>query len=289
MMPSLQTRLLAPLMTVAKRWRAGTRRLLCSAALLAVVMEPAVAGCTRPIVVPVSANGASVLNTPEGIRGIYPDLLRSLAAKAGCTFEFALVPRARQAALYGLGQADLFLPAASTTERERYGTFVPLISTRPLLISLEGNHAPIANAEELLARRDLRVAVVRGFDYGDRYMALMAELDRQGRLFQEVDVTSVARLLHAGSADLTIMGPSIIISVARREPRVHGMLERLRADAIPELPWRTSGAYVSRALPKEDQQLLIDTLEKAAKTSAVMEGYVRYFGPDLLKGGVRPR
>jgi len=50
-----------------------------------------------------------------------------------------------------------------------------------------------------------------------------------------------------------------------------------------------SGAYVSRKLSKEDQQVLIDALEKAAKTSAVVDGYVQYFGRDLLKGGLRPR
>ncbi|MET0319737.1 MAG: transporter substrate-binding domain-containing protein [Duganella sp.] len=249
----------------------------------------AAAGCSRPIAVPVSANGASVQMAADGIRGIYPDLLRGVADSAGCSFDFALVPRARQVALYGLGQADILIPASHTTERDRHGTFVPLISTRPMLISVEGNHAPVTSAQDLLDRRDLRVAVVRGFDYGEGYMALTAELAKQGRLFVEVDVTSVARLLHAGSADLTIMGPSTMISVARREPRVQGLFARLRTDAIAELPWRYSGAYVSKALPKEDQQQLLDALEKAARTNSVMDGYVHYFGPDLLKGGVRPR
>lgn len=262
----------------------------CALALATVFITTAsAAGCSRPIAVPVSADGASVVLAPDGIRGIYPDVLRAIADKAGCQFDFALVPRARQVALYGLGRADLLIPAAHTQERDRHGVFVPLISTRPMLISIEGNHTSITSARELLAQRDLRVAVVRGFDYGEGYMALTAELARQGRLMVEVDVTSVARLLHAGAADLAIMGPSTMISVARREPRVQGLLERLRSDAIPELPWRSSGAYVSRTLPKEDQQALIEALEKAAKTSIVVDGYVHYFGPDLLKGGVRPR
>lgn len=270
--------------------RGAALALFATLASLAILAAPtAAAGCSRPIAVPVSANGASVLLAPDGIRGIYPDVLRSVADKAGCQFEFTLVPRARQVALYGLGQADVLVPAAHTPERDRHGVFVPLISTRAMLVSLEGNHALVTSAQDLLARRDLRVAVVRGFDYGEGYTALVGELAKQGRLFVEVDVTSVARLLHAGSADLTIMGPSAIISVARREPRVQGLLERLRTDAIPELPWRVSGAYISRALPREDQQVLAEALEKAARTSVVMDGYVRYFGPDLLKGGIRPR
>jgi polar amino acid transport system substrate-binding protein len=262
---------------------------LAAALVAATAANTVYAGCSRPIAVPVSADGASVVLAPDGIRGIYPDVLRGLADKAGCQFDFALVPRARQVALYGLGQADVFLPAAHTVDRDRHGVFVPLISTRPMLISVEGNHTQVTSARELLAQRDLRVAVVRGFDYGEGYMALTTELARQGRLLVEVDVTSVARLLHAGSADIAIMAPSVIISAARREPRVQGLLDRLRSDAIPELPWRLSGAYVSRKLPKEDQQVLIDALEKAAKTSAVVDGYVQYFGRDLLKGGLRPR
>jgi polar amino acid transport system substrate-binding protein len=262
----------------------------CAFALVTALAPAAqAAGCSRPIAVPVSADGASVVLAPDGIRGIYPDVLRGIADKAGCQFDLALVPRARQVALYGLGRADIFIPAAHTQERDRHGIFVPLISTRPMLISIEGNHTKISNARELLAQRDLRVAVVRGFDYGEGYMALTGELAKQGRLLVEVDVISVARLLHAGAADITIMAPSVVVSATRRDPRVQGLLERLRTDAIPELPWRMSGAYVSRALSNSDQEVLIDALEKAAKTSAVVDGYVHYFGPDLLKGGLRPR
>jgi len=265
---------------------------LFAAALALGAALPATAaagGCSRPMAVPVSADGASVVLTSDGIHGIYPDVLRGIADKAGCQFDFSLVPRARQVALYALGRADVFIPAAQTGERDRYGVFVPLISTRPMLISIEGNHTRITSARELLAQRDLRVAVVRGFDYGDGYTALTAELARQKRLLVEVDVTSVARLLHAGAADIAIMAPSTLVGLARREPRVQGLLERLRSDAIAELPWRTSGAYISRALSQEDQQVLVDALEKAARTSAVVDGYVHYFGPDLLKGGIRPR
>lgn len=263
--------------------------LFAAALALGAALPATAAGCSRPMAVPVSADGASVVLTPDGIHGIYPDVLRGIADKAGCQFDFTLVPRARQVALYALGRADVLIPAAHTGERDRYGVFVPLIATRPMLISIEGNHTRIGSARELLAQRDLRVAVVRGFDYGEGYTALTAELARQKRLLVEVDVTSVARLLHAGAADIAIMSPSTLIGVARREPRVQGLLERLRSDAIAELPWRTSGAYVSRALSAADQQVLVDALEKAARTSAVVDGYVHYFGPDLLKGGIRPR
>jgi polar amino acid transport system substrate-binding protein len=164
-----------------------------------------------------------------------------------------------------------------------------MIHHRAMLVSVAGNRAPITSAQELLDRRELRVAVVRGFDYGEAYTALINELNKQGRLFVEVDVVAVARLLHAGSADITIMGPTLMAGAIRREPRVHGIQEKLRAEAIPELPWNYSGAYISNALKPEDQAVLREALEKIGKSNQVMEGYLRYFRADVLNDSVRPR
>ena len=57
--------------------------LFIAACLLA---HDALAGCSRDIAAPVSANGASVIVEGTTARGIYPDLLRNLGPKAGCNF-----------------------------------------------------------------------------------------------------------------------------------------------------------------------------------------------------------
>lgn len=261
-----------------------------TALLLAAGVAQAWAGdCSRDIAVPVSASGASVQIEGQHIGGIYPDLLRGASAKNGCNFVFTVVPRARQVAMYKAGKADLLLPATRTPSRDLAGTFVPLISHRATLISVAGPRAPITDAKNLLERRELRVAVVRGFDYGEEYTALVNELGKQGRLFTEVDVVAVARLLHAGSVDLTIMGPALMAGAIRREPRVNGLQDKLRLEPIAELPWRDGGAYVSHALPPADQRVLIDMLEKMGKSNQVMDGYRRYFRTDVLTDSVRPR
>ena len=254
-------------------------------------MGTALAGgqCSREISVPVSASGASVIVDNGHVGGIYPDLMRALGAKTGCQFAFSVVPRARQVALFKAGLADVLLPASRTPARDKIGTFVPMISHRAMLISLAGSRTPITSAQDLLERRELRVAVVRGFDYGERYTALLEELDKQGRLFVEVDIVAVARLLHAGSADLTIMGPTLMAGAIRRDARVRGLQDKLRIEPIPELPWHDSGAYISNALKPEDQGALRDMLEKAGRSNQVMEGYLRYFRADVLNDSVRPR
>ena len=120
-------------------------------------------------------------------------------------------------------------------------------------------------------------------------MALVKELAKQGRLFTEVDVSAVARLLNMGAVDLTIMGPTILAGAIEHEPRVSGMLDKLRLEPIPELPWGQSGVYVSRlSLTPEDQRALRELLEQAAKSGAVMDGFRHYHRPDILAASVRP-
>lgn len=259
------------------------------AALSALYGRGAAAGCTRDIVIPVSASGSSVIVDNGEITGIFIDVLRTVSAKSGCKFVFNVVPRARQVAMYTVGQADMFLPASSTPERDKHGTFVPMIYNRPMLISVAGERAPITSARELLARRELRVAVVRGYDYGGQYGALLDALGKQGRLFSEVNATAVARLLHAGSVDLTIMGPTLMAGATRSDPRVRDIKDKLRVEAIPELPWSYTGAYISHTLGKEDQRTLREALDKVAKSPAVMDTYLRYFPADIMKDNVRPR
>jgi len=257
--------------------------------LAAFVAHNAMAGCSRDIAAPVSANGASVIIEGTQVKGIYPDILRAIAPRIGCNFVFTVVPRARQVAMFKAGAADVLVPASRTAARDQMGTFIPMINHRAMLISVNNGRAPITSAQDLLARKDLRVAVVRGFDYGEGYSALVDELQKQGRLFVEVDVIAVARLLHAGSADVTIMGSTLMAGAIRRDTRVHSLLDKLKTEAIPELPWQLSGAYISNALKPEDQAILRDALDKAGKSNQVMEGYLHYFRADVLNDSVRPR
>jgi len=263
---------------------------LLAALPLALAAMPSHAECSRDIVVPVSTTGVSVIVGNGTFNGIYPEIFRSLGPRAGCHFTFTSVPRARQELLFESGKADLLLPATRTPARDVHGIFVPMVGHRAVLISLQSQRPQITNAQDLLDRRDLRVAIVRGYDYGDAYQAIVRELARQGRLFTEVDPSAVARLLYVGAVDITIMGPTILAGAINRETRVNGMLDRLRMEAIPELPWQQTGVYVSRSsLNPDDRAVLLELLERAAKSNVVMEGFQRYHRPEILAESVRPR
>ncbi|MFZ3001226.1 MAG: transporter substrate-binding domain-containing protein [Undibacterium umbellatum] len=248
------------------------------------------AGCSRVINVPVAPTGRSVIVNGEQIDGIYPDILRSLMEKDNCKFALSAVPRARMELMFETGRADLLIPASRTPRRDELGIFVPMIYNRATLISIESNRPTITSLQDLLDKKDLKVALVRGYDYGTAYQDLIKELTRQGRLYLDVDPVSVARLLKAGISDVTIMAPSILAGAIMEDGRVQDMLDKLRFESIPELPWGDSGAYISKkSLNMEDSAALKDMLEQVAKSGVVWKSFQRYYPAHVLKEGIRPR
>lgn len=272
------------------------RRAVSAAMLAALLSSHATAqaqgSCSRDIQVPVALIGMSTTQLDNGsVGGIYPEALQSAVQKAGCKFVYSVVPRARLEVLFEMGKADILIPASRTPARDKHGIFIPMISHRATLLSLAGaTRAPLTSAQDLLDHKELRVAVVRGYDFGEQYQWLVRELARQGRLYQEVDTVAIARLMQAGAIDITIMGPTIFHGAVQRDPRVAGLADRLRVEAIPELPWNWSGAYVSRhSLGQEDQAAVRDLIERVAKSPAILEAFQRTYRPDLLAESVRPR
>lgn len=258
-------------------------------ALAALHAMGAHATCSRPIAVPMSATGLSVVVNSDAVSGIYPDLLQGLSEKEGCTFAMTAVPRARLEALFESGRADLLIPATKTPKRDALGTFVPMIHNRALLISLKSKRPAIGSVQDLLARPGLKVVLVRGFDYGQAYQDMAAALAKQGRLILEVDALSVARLLKAGAADATFMAPTILAGAVQGDERVRSIVDNLRMEALEEMPWGSSGAYISNtSLSPADKAAVQGVLEHAARSGDVWKSFQRYYSPAVLKAGIRP-
>jgi len=247
------------------------------------------ATCSRVINVPVSPTGQSVIVEGDAIKGIYPDLLRGLDDKDGCKVVLTAVPRARLEVLFETGRADLLIPATKTPKRDALGSFIPLIRNRAMLITLRTGRASIKSIAELLERPGLKVALVRGFDYGAAYQELVTTLGQQGRLVQEVDAVSVARLLKSGAADATIMAPSILAGALQDDERVSDLLDKLQFEALRELPWGESGVYLSNStLSAPDKAALRAALERAARSGVVWRGFQQYYAPAVLSGSIAP-
>ncbi|HTD06843.1 transporter substrate-binding domain-containing protein [Undibacterium sp.] len=268
------------------------RQVFRAALLSALSCAPiaALAECSRPIVAPMSPTGMAVIIAKDQFSGAYIDVLHSVGKKEGCSFVFSAVPRARQEAMFQAGQSDLLLPATRLPQRDEAGIFVPLVTVRAALISLESARPAVHNLQELQQRHELKVALLRGYDYGDAYQALIKELKKQGRLILEADPTSIARLLMAGVADATIMTPPIFTGAVQMDSRLQSMQGKLRYEALDDLPWIDSGAYISKSsLSAEDRGLLQDLFERVAKSGSLWTSIHRYEQPDSMKESVRPR
>lgn len=248
------------------------------------------AQCSRPIHVPMTTTGFGVIAHAGQISGIVPDFLSELSAKTGCQFVYTVVPKNRQENLFELGKADLLVSAVKTAKRNKLGVFVPLVYIRPTLISIETQQPPIQNARGIFRQKGLRLIVVRGYDYGSNYQAILDEMKKQGRLSFEPDPLSVARTMKANPLYATIMAPTIFAGVVMTEPLAQALQGKIRFQPLEELPWTESGIYISKtALSQSDQESLKSSMARMANTDIVWRAYQHYYPPEVLKISLRPR
>jgi hypothetical protein len=90
---------------------------------LLLLASPAWGACVRPIVVPVSPLGVSVIVDGTAVSGVFPQLLEQLGAKAGCQFVWSVVPRIRAEMMFEDGKADLLVAATRSDKRDQSGLF----------------------------------------------------------------------------------------------------------------------------------------------------------------------
>lgn len=246
------------------------------------------ASCSRTILVPVAATGLTIYVKGEKVIGIYADALEELK-KDGCKLKLTNVPRARLEAMFELGSADLLFPSNRTAHRDKFGVFVPMIKNRATLISITANQLNIKSSQELLAQKDIRVVLVRGYDYGLAYQDLVAELNKQGRAFFDADVISVARMLKNSNKYLTIMAPNTFLGAIHGDPRIEDLVGKLSFTPIDELPWSETGIYISKKSLNEGDRVALQTvLSRYAKSGAIYKKFQHYFPADALKESLLP-
>lgn len=237
---------------------------------------------------PMAPLGLSVSFDGERAGGIYPALLRELAASTGCEFRIHRVPRARLQKMFELGQADLMLPAAVSPSREQAGEFVPLIQVRASLLTLSRELPAPRSLTELLAQPDFKLAVVRGFSFGPAYDSAVATLREQKRLAEEADIAGAARALRRGLAQATIMMPATFVSTLNSEADLAPLLKQLRSEPLEELGWSESGVYLSRQrLDDADRRTLRQAFGHAVKAGRVWQLFNDSYPPGSLSGGAR--
>ncbi len=256
--------------------------------VLLLLPVSALAGCSRPILVPVSPLGITVTVDAHGVGGVFPDILRAAGAAAGCEFSWTVAPRARIEAMFEAGQSDILLAASRSPKRDQFGTYVPMVGTRATLISIDARRAPVGSIAELLRRKELRVALVRGYDFGEPYQLLVQKLGEQNRLILEASSSKVARLIHEGIADVTIMTSVGMAGAITTDDRLKGMMEKLRVEGLDEIPWSDTGVYISKTtVSAEDREVLEKIIATVTKKKTLWDAYKRHYPANVLVEGIR--
>ncbi len=182
-----------------------------------------------------AATGQSVVIDGDMVSGIYPDMLRSIAAKEQCRFVITGVPRARLERLFETGKADLLVAAQRAARRDEFGVFVPMVRSRAALISLDDADRPAFKSfQDLMDHKETRLVVVRGYDYGAGYQELLDTLSRDNRVIFEAD----PRRLAGCSNPTPAMSPSCAPSCTapcRNDPRMPGSARQAPVEPLDNL------------------------------------------------------
>jgi len=268
--------------------RAGFGTLLAAALILAAssgraaAAEP-VAGCSRPIVMAAAPLGRSVMITPEGgVSGAQYDLLVRAGALGGCVFDPTILPWARAVAMLEAGSIDLLPGAVWSAKRDEIADFVVVDRVSPMLMSLSDRHLGIASLAALNGSK-LRLGVVRGFDYGADYRALLAGLEEQHRLAIVSDADTAARELSGGRIDAVLMVPMIFADSAEKL----GLGERLELVHLDGLETVRAGVYLSHArLEPADRGRIAAAIRLARQQPGGYLGLLKHYYPDWALSGV---
>jgi len=267
-------------------------RRLCRALFLVpglLLTGAATAGCSRPIQVPAAVSGQTVTTSGQQVGGVIPEVMNKIGQRIGCTFVWTPVARMRLEAKFENGEADMLIASNQVPHRDLFGYFIPMMETRATLISVRSERAPVHSMQELRARRELRVALVRGYDFGPAYQALSADLAAQGRLYLQPQPTTVARMLAEGLADVTIMTGIAFVGGLYGDARSEIIAGKLRSEPLDDLPWLRGGIYLSKkSLNAADRQLLEHALNEAVRDGTWWRALQRYYDPSVLNDSTRP-
>jgi polar amino acid transport system substrate-binding protein len=268
-------------------WRCLRKKAWAVCALVSLSGTPAWAECSRVIVAPAAPTGFNVKVVDDVVLGVYPEWLREVGRKAGCSFQFPVVPRARaDSMVFATHQADMLLPASQNAERDQKAQFVHLVNLTPALITLQSVTNVPKEVQLLLSRTNMRAALVRSYSWGDEYDALVRELLTQNRVDFVNDLETIGRMLRIGRVDFTILPPTLLYS-ALQVASAGVQTGEFNYTPLRGLPRSKVGAYLSsRTLSQPDLDVLRTQLIRAAKDGSLRASFDKHYPSDVVAADI---
>ncbi|STQ89504.1 substrate-binding periplasmic protein [Iodobacter fluviatilis] len=212
----------------------------------------AAAGCSRPLIVASSPISIFMeIDESNRVSGLVPDFLTEISKTTGCQFVYEVMPRIRALLMFEAGKVDI-IAASKIDKRDAVGDYINVISEQTSLI-LPKDHPDAATPLDALMQGKLQVNVVRGFNLGPEYMALMALLKQKNKLEDVLDTDIIARKMLEKRCDATVGG---ISAFAKSFERYH-LESKLHAVPIAAIPVVNSGFYLSKTSMQEKDRLFL--------------------------------
>jgi polar amino acid transport system substrate-binding protein len=254
------------------------------AALSTVLLALAANACDRALIAPAAPTGLNVVLNKEEVAGVFPDFLRHIGKVAGCEFNFPVMPRPRLDRMFFANEADVLAPATQTASRDKQAVFIPWMELKPQLITFRLDGSLVPDVPSLLARLDWRGVVVRSYSWGDKYDALIKQLDSEHRLDSVSDLKTVHAMLRAGRVKFTILPASLLYSETYNGHVATGMKTEFKYTNLRDLPNAKVGIYVSPVtVANKDIAKLRAAIELGRKDGSLRRILQSYYPQEIIE------
>jgi len=245
--------------------------------LIALAAAPAIGAptCPAPLHAGASDLGLASFREDDRVGGAAIDVVRELARRTNCPLDISWYPRARLWAEYANGRINVTASSARSAERDRFGQFVPFVTTRfDLVLShrVTGSYKSLA---EFVEHGSARLNLVRGILYTPEVEAQVTRLRRQGRVEVVNDFDIAFRKMASKRAEATL-APMTIYS---RYLQSAGLQGHVRVMPVTESPPVLAGAYLSHGgLAPAARKVFAEALLGMVADGSVARFYGKYVG-----------
>lgn len=225
--------------------------------------------------------GALFYRLPDGrYSGIDQDILDSLSLRTNCQFKLRIESQARIWTQIREGSLDMSMSSIKTIEREEWATSIPYFSSRNYALVSTTLSANEQTAVGFLANKDLKMAVIKGFQHGRQYNDFIASLRHQNRIYEVADFASLLKLLQVKRVHAILLIPTSFLDLSRQKqlPDATALRDWYPNDAF------IAGLYISRKTVSPQAVHILQQALGAMQADGSLERILaRYVGDKLAK------
>ncbi|MBC3880521.1 transporter substrate-binding domain-containing protein [Undibacterium sp. LX40W] len=225
--------------------------------------------------------GTLFYKLPDGrFSGIDKDILDALSLRTNCQFKIRIESQARLWAQMREGSLDMSTSGIKTAEREKWAASIPYFSARNYALLNSALSTQEQTAQGFIANKNLKVAVIKGFQHGKRYNEFIDTLAKQGRIYEVADFASLLKLFNAKRVQCIFLIPTSYLDLSRQKNLPDNAVLR---DWYPSDAF-IAGLYLSKSkVSTKTVQLLQNTMSAMQADGSLERIFSRYVGDKLAK------